>query len=119
MYLKKVAEKMPDVGKKMEYMLNTGNLVSKSGLDMSQSTGFTVVAEKLNFFRWASHLELYSPQLKPLFISLNGDEWMLFIHSPPWRCVHHTFPLHCMGPYASCQSSLVRHSHFHAPSTRL
>lgn len=50
-YLKKVADKMPDVGKKMEYMLNTGNLVSKSGLDMSQSTGFTVVAEKLNFFR--------------------------------------------------------------------
>lgn len=45
---------MPDVGKKMEYMLNTGNLVSKSGLDMSQNTGFTVVAEKLNFFRCAS-----------------------------------------------------------------
>ena len=45
---------MPDVGKKMEYMLNTGNLVSKSGLDMSQNTGFTVVAEKLNFFRFAT-----------------------------------------------------------------
>ncbi len=50
-YMKKVAERMPDVGRKMEYMLNTGNLVSKSGLDLSQNSGFTVVAEKLNFFR--------------------------------------------------------------------
>ncbi len=35
----------------MEYLLNTGNLVSNSTLDLSQATGFTVVAEKLNFFR--------------------------------------------------------------------
>ena len=42
---------MPDVGRKMEYMLNTGNLVSRSGLDLGQATGFTVVAEKLNFYR--------------------------------------------------------------------
>lgn len=39
-------------GQKFEYLLNTGNLVSRSGLDLSQSTGFTVVAEKLNYFRW-------------------------------------------------------------------
>ena len=50
-YIRKSSERMPDFGKKMEYLLNTGNLVSKSGLDLSQSTGFTVVAEKLNFFR--------------------------------------------------------------------
>jgi DNA-directed RNA polymerase I subunit RPA2 len=50
-YMKKLADRMPDIGRKMEYMLNTGNLVSKSGLDLSQSSGFTVVAEKLNFFR--------------------------------------------------------------------
>ena len=49
--MKKLADRMPDVGRKMEYFLNTGNLVSKSGLDLSQSSGFTVVAEKLNFFR--------------------------------------------------------------------
>ncbi len=41
-------------GSKFEYLLNTGNLASRSGLDLSQSTGFTVVAEKLNFFRWES-----------------------------------------------------------------
>lgn len=50
-YIKSTSDKLPDVGKKMEYMLNTGNLVSKTGLDISQATGFTVVAEKLNFFR--------------------------------------------------------------------
>ena len=49
--MRKLADRMPDIGRKMEYMLNTGNLVSKSGLDLSQSSGFTVVAEKLNFFR--------------------------------------------------------------------
>ena len=42
---------MPDLGRKMEYLLNTGNLISRSGLDLSQATGFTIVAEKLNFFR--------------------------------------------------------------------
>lgn len=50
-YIKKACDKMADVGRKMEYLLNTGNLVSRSGADLSQSTGFTVVAEKLNFFR--------------------------------------------------------------------
>lgn len=41
----------PVQGQKFEYLLNTGNLISRSGLDLSQATGFTVVAEKLNFFR--------------------------------------------------------------------
>lgn len=50
-YVRKCAEKMVDVGQKFEYLLNTGNLLSKSGLDLSQATGFTVVAEKLNFHR--------------------------------------------------------------------
>ena len=40
-------------GMQIEYLLNTGNLVSNNTLDLSQNTGFTVVAEKLNFFRWA------------------------------------------------------------------
>ena len=38
----------------IEYLLNTGNLVSNNTLDLSQNTGFTVVAEKLNFFRYAA-----------------------------------------------------------------
>jgi DNA-directed RNA polymerase I subunit RPA2 len=54
-YFRTATERMPDIGKKFEYLLNTGNLTSRSGLDLSQSTGFTVVAEKLNFFRYLSH----------------------------------------------------------------
>jgi DNA-directed RNA polymerase I subunit RPA2 len=50
-YVRKAADKMQDVGQRFEYLLNTGNLVSRSGLDLSQATGFTVVAEKLNFYR--------------------------------------------------------------------
>ena len=53
-YLKKAVERWPDVGQKFEYLLNTGNLVSRSGLDLSQATGFTVVAEKLNFYRYVN-----------------------------------------------------------------
>lgn len=53
--MRKLSERMPDIGRKVEYLLNTGNLVSKSGLDLSQVSGFTVVAEKLNFFRYISH----------------------------------------------------------------
>lgn len=55
-YLRKVMAKVPsDVGKKMEYFLATGNLLSNTGLDLQQVTGFTVVAEKLNFLRYVSH----------------------------------------------------------------
>ncbi|XP_064648156.1 DNA-directed RNA polymerase I subunit RPA2-like [Lineus longissimus] len=39
----------------MEYLLATGNLISKSGLGLMQATGLTVVADKLNFFRYVSH----------------------------------------------------------------
>ena len=51
-YIRKTCDKAPDVGQKFEYLLNTGNLLSRSGLDLSQSTGFTVIAERLNFHRW-------------------------------------------------------------------
>lgn len=50
-YLKAAGERLGEVGKRFEYLLNTGNLASRSGLDLSQAAGFTVVAEKLNFFR--------------------------------------------------------------------
>lgn len=53
-YVKKLCEKW-DLGRKLEYLLNTGNLTSKSGLDLSQTAGFTIVAEKLNFLRYLSH----------------------------------------------------------------
>lgn len=39
----------------MAYFLATGNLVSPSGLDLQQTSGYTIVAEKLNFYRYLSH----------------------------------------------------------------
>lgn len=39
----------------MSNFLATGNLVSPSGLDLQQASGFTIVAEKLNWHRYISH----------------------------------------------------------------
>ena len=44
-----------DVGTKVQYMLATGNLVSNSGLELGQTSGFTVVAERLNYLRYIAH----------------------------------------------------------------
>ena len=43
------------IGKKVSYLLSTGNIVSSSGLDLMQVSGYTIVAEKLNFLRYCSH----------------------------------------------------------------
>lgn len=39
----------------MANFMATGNLVSPSGLDLQQTSGFTIVAEKLNWQRYISH----------------------------------------------------------------
>lgn len=44
-----------DIGAKMSNFLATGNLVSPTGLDLQQASGFTIVAEKLNWQRYISH----------------------------------------------------------------
>ncbi|KAL7770611.1 hypothetical protein CFE70_000549 [Pyrenophora teres f. teres 0-1] len=47
-----------NIGDAMSYFLSTGNLVSPSGLDMQQTSGYTVVAERINFFRFISHFRM-------------------------------------------------------------
>ena len=55
-YIKKVLSKTNfDIGSRMSNFLATGNLVSPSGLDLQQASGFTIVAEKLNWQRYISH----------------------------------------------------------------
>ncbi|OJA08010.1 hypothetical protein AZE42_01099 [Rhizopogon vesiculosus] len=55
-YIVKVISKVNwDIGSKMSNFLATGNLVSPSGLDLQQASGFTIVAEKLNWLRYISH----------------------------------------------------------------
>ena len=36
-------------------MLSTGNVVSSTGLDLMQAAGFSVVAERLNMWRYLAH----------------------------------------------------------------
>ena len=47
-----------NIGNALEYFLSTGNLQSPSGLDLQQTSGFTIVAEKLNFLRFISHFRM-------------------------------------------------------------
>jgi DNA-directed RNA polymerase I subunit RPA2 len=54
-YFKKVAEKQVDIGRKAAFLINTGNMVSNTGLDLMQASGFTVVADKINYMRFMSH----------------------------------------------------------------
>ncbi|KAI0920779.1 DNA-directed RNA polymerase I subunit rpa2, variant 2 [Taiwanofungus camphoratus] len=55
-YVKKVLSRTNfDIGSRMSNFLATGNLVSPSGLDLQQASGFTIVAEKLNWQRYISH----------------------------------------------------------------
>ncbi|KAH8118656.1 beta and beta-prime subunits of DNA dependent RNA-polymerase [Phellopilus nigrolimitatus] len=44
-----------DIGARLANFLATGNLVSSTGLDLQQASGFTIVAEKLNWYRYISH----------------------------------------------------------------
>ncbi|XP_057292980.1 DNA-directed RNA polymerase I subunit RPA2-like isoform X4 [Hydractinia symbiolongicarpus] len=44
-----------NVGNHMEAFLATGNIMSKSGLGLMQTSGFAVIADKLNFMRYLSH----------------------------------------------------------------
>ncbi|KAG2440977.1 hypothetical protein HXX76_003830 [Chlamydomonas incerta] len=89
-YMSGLLKKLGDVGAKFEYLLNTGNLVSRSGLDLSQATGFTVVAEKLNFFRYLSHFRsvhrgAYFAELRTTTVrKLLPESWgfMCPVHTP-------------------------------------
>jgi DNA-directed RNA polymerase I subunit RPA2 len=54
-YLRRLLSIQGDLGKKLHYFMVTGNLVSNTGLDLMQTSGYTVVADKLNFFRYMSH----------------------------------------------------------------
>ncbi|KAJ2668020.1 hypothetical protein IWW42_005519 [Coemansia sp. RSA 1085] len=55
-YVSRLFARVPaDIGQKAQYFLATGNLVSRTGLDMQQVSGYTIIAEKLNYLRYLSH----------------------------------------------------------------
>ena len=43
------------IGRKVQVFLSTGNIVSSTGLDLMQVSGYTIVAERLNFLRYCAH----------------------------------------------------------------
>lgn len=55
-YYKKILSKCSlDIGKKVSYFLATGNISSASGMNLQQLSGYTIIAERLNFYRYLSH----------------------------------------------------------------
>ncbi|KAF2115220.1 hypothetical protein BDV96DRAFT_646237 [Lophiotrema nucula] len=79
-----------NIGQAMEYFLSTGNLVSPTGLDLQQTAGFCVVAEKINFYRFISHFRMvhrgaFFAQLKTTTVrKLLPESWGFLcpVHTP-------------------------------------
>lgn len=79
-----------NIGGILEYFLSTGNLVSPSGLDLQQTSGYTVMAEKINFYRFISHFRMihrgsFFAQLKTTTVrKLLPESWGFFcpVHTP-------------------------------------
>lgn len=45
------------IGGRIGTFLSTGNIISSTGLDLMQVSGYTIVAERLNIFRYMSHFQ--------------------------------------------------------------
>lgn len=79
-----------NIGQLLEYFLSTGNLVSPTGLDLQQASGYTVMAEKINFYRFISHFRMihrgsFFAQLKTTTVrKLLPESWGFFcpVHTP-------------------------------------
>ena len=79
-----------DIGKRAEYLLATGNLVSRTGMGLSQTNGFSIVAERLNYLRFISHFRsvhrgAYFQELRTTTVrKLLPDSWgfMCPVHTP-------------------------------------
>lgn len=79
-----------NIGGALEYFLSTGNLVSSTGLDLQQTSGFTIVAEKVNFYRFISHFRMvhrgaYFTQMKTTTVrKLLPESWGFLcpVHTP-------------------------------------
>jgi len=88
--LQKVGLSNADIGRRLEYFLATGNLVSDTGLDLQQTSGFTIVAERLNYWRYVSHFRsihrgAFFTQLRTTTVrKLLPDAWGFLcpVHTP-------------------------------------
>jgi DNA-directed RNA polymerase I subunit RPA2 len=86
------AARLPDLGARIEYLLNTGNLVTRpgGGGDLPQASGFSIVAERLNWSRYVSHFRsvhrgAYFAQLRTTAVrKLRPEGWGFLcpVHTP-------------------------------------
>ena len=90
-FLTKIVRKTNEnIGQALDYFLSTGNLVSPTGLDLQQISGYTVVAEKINFYRFISHFRMvhrgsFFAQLKTTTVrKLLPESWGFLcpVHTP-------------------------------------
>jgi len=89
-YLRRVIDRQADVGRKMQFLLATGNLVTKTGLDLMQVSGYTVVADKINFMRFTTHFravhrgQFFAEQKTTTVRKLLPENWGFLcpIHTP-------------------------------------
>ena len=90
-FLSKVVKSSTEtIGNALEYFIATGNLISPTGLDLSQTSGFCVVAEKINFYRFISHFRMihrgnFFAQLKTTTVrKLLPESWGFLcpVHTP-------------------------------------
>ncbi|KAJ5935181.1 DNA-directed RNA polymerase I subunit RPA2 [Penicillium verhagenii] len=90
-FLSKIVKRSNEnIGQALEYFLSTGNLVSPTGLDLQQTSGYTVMAEKINFYRFISHFRMihrgsFFAQLKTTTVrKLLPESWGFLcpVHTP-------------------------------------
>eukprot|EP00960_Hanusia_phi_P052352 761408-Hanusia_phi.AAC.1 len=104
-----------DIGRKIEYFMSTGNLVSQTGLDLSQVSGYTIVAERLNFLRYLSHFrsihrgQFFTTMKSTAVRKLLPESW-------GFVCPVHTPDGGPCGLLNHLTSVCSLHSHFVAPA---
>lgn len=57
MFQKHLDRSLGSVGQKMMTFISTGNVVTSTGMDLMQVTGYSIIAERLNYFRYLSHFQ--------------------------------------------------------------
>jgi len=86
----RMATSAAEPGKALGYFVATGNLRSESGLDLQQTAGFTIVAERLNYWRFLAHFRsihrgAFFAQLRTTTVrKLLPDQWGFLcpVHTP-------------------------------------
>lgn len=126
-FLRKMWDRTPNIGNAMTYFLNTGNLRSSSGLDLLQVAGYTIVAEKLNYYRYFSHFrsvhrgQFFTEMKTTAVRKLLPDSWGFLcpVHTPdgsPCGLLNHlavecelvTHPAHKADDFLAQELKLAR-----------